>query len=189
MQRALFASGLQQVAGGIRAVDVEPAVAALGGIQRVEPALQRGQLRQRTRARGMDAFDGLAEDTRSLVVVAAPDHFQQRAPAGGTLHQQRLVVVGQHPGRALAVPPVEQYVAETLFFGTGYLQHRRCAAMAHRQQAAAVGGEGLAVGLQRPALEVGREIEGFVHGRSQAPRRCWMKSRKHWMRSASCELR
>jgi hypothetical protein len=111
-----------------------------------EPTRQRDEIRQRLRSRRMQLRDDRTDDPRRLVVASANGEFGQRGFPFGALQKQRVAVVGQHPGRAVPVPPRHQRVAELLLGLHSHLQHGPYAVPSHRQEMAAAGYDRIAVG-------------------------------------------
>src|SRR5262249_3884514 len=95
-----------------------------------------------------------AQDAARLVVLAARRHGREAARAGGAFEQQGVLVVGQHAGGTVAVPPRHQPAAAPLFLLARDLEHGGLAVAAHRQQQARRCEDRRAVGCELPSLEV-----------------------------------
>ncbi|KAG1443405.1 hypothetical protein G6F57_018105 [Rhizopus arrhizus] len=116
MQHREVARIVQQRAGVAGAVRQDAALRLGHGPQFHEPFFQAAQRRQRFDARGVQRLEHAAKDARGLVVAARAGVGRQRARAGGAFQQDGAVVVCQHAGRALAVPPRHQHAALAFVF-------------------------------------------------------------------------
>jgi hypothetical protein len=77
----------------------------------------------------MQVAGHVTDDPRGLLVPALVDEADERSGAGRTLQQDRAVVMGQHPGRSVPRPPLQEQptvllIASVTFSIAGRLAER-----------------------------------------------------------------
>ena len=133
-------------------------------LERREPLRQWYERRwEWAHPRGMKSGGHPAHDACRLVITAAERHLRQRSWTFGTLHQQRIALVGKHARRTISVPPGHRVGAAPLFGFGGDFQHGRHTIAAHGQQAAGSSRDRLAIRLQPPTVKIVLKHCASVH--------------------------
>lgn len=147
----------KQGVGNRPAIGQRAAVFFCCRFQVAEPAGEGYWIGKWLLARRMQPCCRPAEDTACLVVFAIHRHGKQRAFTRRPFQKHGVALMSVDMGGTVAVPPLHQQRAISFVFVGRHLQHGGPIPPADWQQAARMGEDRLAVGYERPAIEIRSE--------------------------------